>query len=113
MRYAIARDLTAVMRAQVSGLETSSERKRAAKWRLITSISVEEGAKKGIEPGIGAPSCKSVHGDPTRGVALQQEPKRCKNHAEVVHTQKRRPRGRLGVEFVCAAARLVPPWRRV
>ena len=90
-RYAIGADLAPVMRAQVSGLETSSERKRAAKRGSLACISVEEGAKKGIEPGIGAPPCKSVHGGPPRGSALQQEPKRCKNHAEVVRTQKRRP----------------------
>ena len=104
VRYAIGADLALVMRAQVSGLETSSERKRAARLGSLAGISVEEGAKKGIEPGIGAPPCKSVHGGSPRGTALQQESKRCKNHAEVVRTQKRRPRGRLGVEFVCAAA---------
>ena len=109
VRYAIGADLALVMRAQVSGLETSSERKRAARLGSLAGISVEEGAKKGIEPGIGAPPCKSVHGGPPRGAALQQESKRCKNHAEVVRTQKRRPRGRLGVEFVCVAAGRLPP----
>ncbi|MDH1254434.1 hypothetical protein KV708_20500 [Comamonas thiooxydans] len=62
-RYAIGRDLAAVMRAQVSGLETSSERKCVAVLRPVACISVEEGAKKGIKPGIGALLCKSVHGD--------------------------------------------------
>ena len=61
-RYAIGADLAPVMRAQVSGLETSSERKRAARRGPLTGISVEEGAKNSIEPGIGAPPCKSVHG---------------------------------------------------
>ena len=61
-RYAIARNLTAVMRAQVSGLETSSERKWIAALRPVACISVEEGVKKGVKPEIGAPLCKSVHG---------------------------------------------------
>ena len=61
-RYAIARDLAPVMRAQVSGLETSSERKCVATLRQLACISVEEGEKKGVKPRIGAPLCKSVHG---------------------------------------------------
>ncbi|KGH28212.1 hypothetical protein P353_16275 [Comamonas testosteroni] len=47
--------------------------------------------KKGIEPGIGAPPCKSVHGGLQGAHAWPWALKWCKNHAELLHKQKRRP----------------------
>ena len=95
-RYAIGADLAPVMRAQVSGLETSSERKCVVTLRPVACISVEEGAKKGIKVGIGALLCKNVHGGLQRAHAVPWDLNWCKNHAELLHTQKRRPCGRLG-----------------
>ena len=86
--YAIGRPSEPVMRAQVSGLATSSERNCICVRWCVPCISDEEGAKNGVQPKIGAALCKSVHQDRSGALALRWRPKQCKNHADRVRAQK-------------------------
>ena len=115
-RYAIGADLAPVMRAQVSGLETSSERKCVAVSRPVACISVEEGAKKGHQARNWCTAVQKRAWGPAKSSCLVMGPKLVQKPCRAAAQAKKGDlEVALRVEFVCAAAgraeRLVPPWR--